>query len=209
MVFRWSGAVLKNFLVGDFAARINSETQGSITINKGTLGTVLINNSTYSGGTVNGTVTNTNVITGGTINTFTMGTPTLIGGTIVVSGTVTPVQPGAALAPSVGTLTDSAGGTLTANAQASQIFYSAMGTTAGNRTIGTPKNPTDGEGLTYAFKSSGSANGTLVWDSGVFTFSQDIGTPSIGTGTSWNYYSWRYNGVASKWHYMGQSRNVI
>ena len=83
-------AVLKNFLVGDFAARINSETHGSITVNKGTLGTVLINNSTYSGGTVNGTVTNTNVITGGTINTFTMGTPTLIGGTIVVSGTVTP-----------------------------------------------------------------------------------------------------------------------
>ena len=39
--------------------------------------------------------------------------------------------------PGVGTIADSAGGTFTVNAQAAQVYYSAQGTAAGNRTFGT------------------------------------------------------------------------
>lgn len=191
-------AALKNITVGKFAVSDNGGT-----FSAGVIGTPMIR-----GGTVGTAIIGTSTIQGGTANAITIGTPTLVGGTIAVSGTTTPVQPGAALAPSVGTLTDSAGGTLTANAQASQIFYSAMGTSAGNRTIGTPANSINGQSLTYSFKSSGSANGTLVW-AGIFRFSQDIGTPSLGTGTTWNYYSWRYNNIDTKWDFMGQSKNCI
>lgn len=191
-------ATLKNITVGKFAVSDNGGT-----FNNGVIGTAMIR-----GGTIGTAIIGTSTIQGGTVNDVTIGTPTLVGGTIAVSGTTVPVQPGAALAPSVGTLTDTAGGTLTANAQASQIFYSALGTAAGNRTIGTPANAINGQSLTYAFKTSGSANGTLVW-SPIFTFSQDIGTPALGTSTAWHYYAWRYTNIDTKWHFQGQSKNVI
>lgn len=189
-------SVLKNMTVGNFAARINNETFGSPTVNGGTLGTVTINASTIG----------TPAITGGTGNAMTLGTPII--GTISVPGTIAALSFGAAIAPDIGTITDSAGGTLTVNAQAGQIYYSAMGTSAGNRTIGTPLNPTNYQQLTYAFKASGSANGTLVWAS-VFRISQDLGTPTLGTGTSWNYFNWRYNAIDSKWDFIGQVLNLV
>lgn len=140
------------------------------------------------------------------INGETLGTPTI--GTITVPGTTTALGFSASIAPGVGTLTDSAGGTLTVNAQAGQVFYSAMGTSAGNRTLAAPLNPTGYQTLTYAFKASGSANGTLVWNA-IFRFSQDSGTPALGTGTTWNYYGWRYNPIDTKWDFQGQSKNIV
>jgi hypothetical protein len=136
-----------------------------------------------------------------------LGTPTI--GTITVPGTVIPLTPSAALSPASGSIADSPSGTMTINAQSGQIFYSVLGTTAGNRTIGTPYNPTAWQSLLYAFKTSGSTNATLVWSSGAFTFSQDIGTPALGTGVTWNYYAWRYNSITSRWEYQGQSKNII
>lgn len=213
--------VLKNFAAGDFPSRINSSnvlqqaisgtitsgTIGTLNVGLGTVNTLLINTSNFTGGTITSAVVGT--FTGGTANGMTLGTPVI--GTVTVPGTTAPLSFSAAIAPGIGTVADAAGGTLTVNAQAAQIYYSVMGTAAGNRTVGTPANPIAGQQLTYAFKTSGSANGTLVWPTGTgaFTFSQDSGTPALGTGVSWHYFGWRYNGVESRFHFMGQSKNVI
>jgi len=232
-------AIAMNFIAGNFAARINSSNVpqqalnagtfgtailGTPSITGGTIGTAIIGTSTIQGGTINNAVVGSPTITGGTINNVVIGSPTITGGTanaltlgtpiigtITVPGTVAGLSFSAAIAPGVGTITDSAGGTLTVNAQQGNIFYSVQGTAAGNRTIGTPLNPTGYQQLTYAFKSSGSANGTLVWPTGAgaFTLSQDVGTPAIGTGVSWSYYAWRYSQISSKWEFNGQSKNII
>lgn len=173
----------------------------------GTFGTAVLGSPTATGGTFNSFVFGTPIGTGGTWNGATLGTPTI--GTITVPGTSSALGFSGGITPAAGSLTDSAGGTLTANVAVSNVFYSVMGTAAGNRTIGTPQNPVSWQSLTYVFKSSGSANGTLVWPTGAFVFSQDTGTPALGTGTSWNYYAWRYNVVDGKWHFMGQSKNIL
>lgn len=144
-------------------------------------------------------------ITTGIANGIILGTPVI--GTIAVPGTTNALSFSAAIAPHVGTITDTVG-TLVVNAQQANIFYSVQGTAAGNRTIGTPQNPTAYQQLTYAFKTSGSANGTLIWSS-VFRISQDVGTPTLGTGVGWNYYGWRYNSIDSKYDYIGSSRDLI
>jgi len=213
-------SVLKNFTAGKLAARTVGETHGTSTWIGGTIGTANIGTSFMRGGTVGTATIGTSLFQGGTVNNAVLGSPASTGGTftnptigsITVPGTTSPLSPSAALAPAIGTFNDGTAGTITgthtANAQSAQIFYSVQGTGAGNRTIGTPLNPQAGQSLLYAFKSSGSANGTLVWQS-AFVFSQDTGTPAIGTGTSWNYYGWRYNAIDSKWNFVGQSKNVI
>lgn len=182
---------------------LDNFTFGTPSTTGGTMITPLI-----SGGTVNNPVIGTPAITGGTYNSGVFGTPTILGGSIAVSGTTVALTIGAGLVPTAGSVADAAGGTLTVNAQTSNVFFSVQGTAAGNRTIGTPLNPTAWQSITYFFKTSGSANGTLVWDSGAFALSQDIGTPALGTGTLWHAYNWRYNPVTSKHQFMGQSLNI-
>ena len=187
-------SVLKNMTSGNFAARVNNET----------FGTPLI-----TGGTANSQVIGTPNITGGTWSTGFLGTPTINGGSIALQGTVTPLTFGGAIVPSLGSVADAPAGTITVNAQQSNVFYTVLGTTAGNRTIGTPRNPTALEVITYGFQTSGSANGTLIWDSGAFTLSQDYGTPALGTSTAWHWFSWRRNPVSNKWDFQGASKNLI
>lgn len=182
--------ILKNFVAGDFASRINSSNVLQQTLQ----------------GTINNSILGTPTVTGGTATSITLGTPTA--DVINARNSGTALGFGNSIYPAEGTVADAAGGTLTVNAQAAQIYYCAMGTAAGNRTIGTPTNLSSYQQLTYAFKASGSANGTLVW-AGIFRFSQDSGTPAIGTGTTWNYYGWRYNAIDSKLDFMGQSKNII
>lgn len=179
----------------------NSGTIGTATINAATIGT-----PTVTGGTLNNNTFGTPNMTGGTANNLTLGTPII--GTISVPGTVSPLRFSAAIAPVGGSLTDTASGTHTVNAQAYQIYYSVMGTAAGNRTITTPLNPTAWQPLTFSFKTSGSANGTLVWGT-AFQISQDLGTPTLGTGVSWNYFSWRYNPISTKWDNQGNVKNLV
>lgn len=170
-------------------------------------------NQTITKGTVNNGIFGTPTITGGqmagsaNLAAGTLSSPQ-INGTITSAGTVNGLIFGVTIAPGVGTITDSAGGTFTVNAQAANIYYSVQGTAAGNRTINTPANPQPYQLLTYAFKDSGSANGTLIWGT-AFRISQDVGTPTIGTGASWNYYGWRYNFIDSKWDFTGQSKNLL
>ena len=230
-------SVLKNFTAGKFAVfttggTLNAGVLGTPQVTGGTLASALVGTSQITGGTATGvlisagtvsgaiigtcqvtggTVTSligTSQITGGTLANASIGTPTILGGTIVINGTSVPLSFGAAIVPTVGTIADAPAGTITANAQAYQIVAVTLGTTAGNRTLGTPNNLTAGQALTYMIKDSGSANATLVWAS-IFRMSADIGTPTIGTGVSWNYYSWRYNATDSKFDYQGASKNIV
>ncbi len=184
----------------------NGTSSWGSTVNNALLGTPTITSGTITLAVINTSTIGTPAITGGTANGLVLGTPTI--GTITVPGTTTALGFSAAIAPGVGTITDVAGGTLTVNAQTGNIFYSALGTSAGNRTIATPLNLTGYQQLTYAFKASGSANGTVAWGT-IFRFSQDIGTPAIGTGTTWNYYGWRYNPIDGRLDFQGQSKNII
>ena len=194
--------VLKAFAAGEFPVRINGATGIIQTIpTGGTFNGMLFGTPTLQSPTITGLGTNS-----GTIANGVYGTPAI--DVINARNSGTALGFGNSMYPAVGTISDSAGGTLTVNAQASQVYYCAMGTSAGNRTIATPTNISAYQQLTYAFKSSGSANGTLVWGT-VFRISQDFGTPTLGTGTSWNMYSWRYNAVDSKFDFMGQIKNLI
>lgn len=188
-------------------------TAWTSTWNNGVLGTPTMSNGFWgtariTGGTIISTLMGTNQITGGTLANASIGTPTILGGTVALSGTTTALSIGGAFVPSGGSLTDSAGGTWTVNAQANQVYYSVLGTAAGNRTIATPVNPTAWQTINFGFKSSGSANGTLVFSSG-FLPSADLGTPTLGTGTSWSWSSWRYNPIDTKWHAQGAVTNLI
>ena len=199
------GGTLRSALVG--TSQVTGGTVTGALVSAGTVSGALIGTCQVTGGTVISLI-GTSQITGGTLANASIGTPTILGGTIVINGTSVPLTFGAAIVPTVGTIADSAAGTLTANAQAYQLVSVTLGTAAGNRTLGTPNNPTAGQALTYRIKNSGSANATLVWAS-VFRMSADIGTPTIGTGTSWSYYSWRYNLGDTKWDFQGYSRNIV
>lgn len=143
----------------------------------------------------------------GTINASTIGTPTIIGGTIAISGTVVPLSIGAGLVPTVITLTDSPAGTIALNSQAGQIFHMVLGTTAGNRTFGTPSNLTEGQAIIFRVKQNSNNTGTLVWPA-IYVFNSS-GTPTLGTTSSYNYYAWRYNSIATKLDFQGNSNGIV
>lgn len=199
-------------------ATINNATVGTPRITGGTASAFLLGTSTLTAGTINGQIVNAGTLangvygtaqfTGGTLANAAVGTPTILGGTIAGSGTAAAISFGIAIAPNAGSLTDSAGGTFTVNAATAQVYFSVMGTNAGNRTLNTPANPTSWQPINYAYKASGSNNATLVWGT-AFQISQDVGTPALGTSTSWNYFSWRYNPISTKWDFQGNSLNLI
>jgi hypothetical protein len=182
-------SVLKNFTAGVFAARTVNETFTTPTIQGGTI-------SALVGGTVS-------TLTGGTANNLTLGTPVI--GTVGVAGTVVPLSFGAAIAPTVVIVADpGSSGTATINAQSGQIFSIVFGTSPGTRTMGTPKNPTLGQSIQYRIKTSGSANGTLDFVDAHRFSGGTAGKPTIAGTSTWNYYSFRYNEIDSKWDYLGE-----
>lgn len=189
--------VLKAFNAGDIPARLNTSNVLQQVI-QGTLGT-----SNVTGGTVSGAVLSATV---GTLNGLTLGTPIM--DEFTTSATTTPTKSNRALAPTVGTITDVPSGTLASNAPSANIFELTLGTTAGNRTIAAPTNLTDGQSLTYRVKQNTNNTGTLVWNS-VFRESTDVGTPTLGTESTFNYYGWRYNDTDTKLDFLGQSTNII
>lgn len=166
--------------------------------NNATFGTPVI-----TGGTLSGAF----AATSGTINSVTLGTPVV--DHFTSSSTAVPTKSDHALAPTVGTIADSAGGTITANAAIYQVVEVTLGTAAGNRTMGTPLNPSDGLALSYRLKQNSGNTGTVIFDTGVFRFSSNIGTPALGTASTWNYYGWRYNATDTKWDFQGQSTDII
>ena len=197
------------------SAVINLETKVGLNAGSPTLNKILVGsgNGTSDWGTAIdnlglGTPTiGTPSITGGTLSSATIGTPTIIGGTVAISGTTVPLSIGAGLVPTVVTLTDSPAGTIALNAQAAQIFHMVLGTTAGNRTFGTPANATEGQSVTFRVKQNSNNTGTLVWPA-IYRFNSG-GTPVLGTTSSYNYFAWRFNGIDTKWDFLGNSGGIV
>lgn len=196
-------SVLKNFVAGNFPARINASNvlQQAIqgTINASTLGSPTITGGVFNTGTL-GTPT----ITGGNWNTGTLGTA-FIGTSTFYGGTIDAPK---VLTPTVATVSDSAGGTINYSMANGQIVEITLGTTAGNRTMAVPTFMVDGQFVQFRIKQNAGNTGTLVWASG-YRFSSDIGTPGLGTESTWNHFSWRYHTGDTKLDFMGQSKNII
>lgn len=150
---------------------------------------------TYQGGT----------FTGGLFNSGTLGTPTI--GHITSPGTTVPTIFDRGIAPTVGTLADSPGGTITPNSAIGQVFEIALGTTAGNRTLAVPSNPTDGQAILFRVQQNSNNSGTLLFNASYLM--NNAGTPTLGTTNSWNYFGFRYYSAGSAWHAQGNSLGVV
>lgn len=175
--------VLKDFSAGQFPARVNAGGTIVQTLTGGTITTSTIRNTTIGSSAFNT----------GTLNAPSIGTPTITAGTVLIEGTVVPLSFGAAIAPTVVTLTDpNDGGTVTPNAQAGQVFSMVIGT-AGTRTIANPANATtDGQVLIFRIKQNAGVTGTIGWGAG---YKWNLGSAgTLGTVASvWNYYGFRVN----------------
>ena len=169
-------------------AKRNNETFGTVMITGGTINTVVIGTATATGGTYTSITANSAII----------GTPSITGGTIA-----TPAK----IYPTVGTLTDAVG-TIAVDVATAQIFELTCGTTVGNRTLANPTNASDGLTVRYRVKQNAAATGTVLWGAN-YRFSSDIGTPSLGTAATWNYYAFTYSAAGTKFDFVGQSKNII
>ncbi len=105
------------------------------------------------------------------------------GGAVLTAATASPasaaaqgttVEP-AALAPAVVGLTDAA--TITVDASAGNDFRVTI---AGNRTMGNPSNPTDGQKITFQVTQGSGGSFTLAWSS-AFEFSAGLPQPTLST----------------------------
>ena len=186
-------SVIKNFVAGDFAARINASNvlqqalQG--TINNSTFGT-----GRYTGGTYSGGVIGTNAITGGTISmtagtlsSILLGTSQITGGTFAsgLVGTST-VQGGTVASAAVNspTLKDTRHTrfNFTDAATVSLDWSSgdwAFGTIAGNRTVSMSNGQAGGY---YILQVTQDATGTRTLTYGTAVKWPGAGTTTLSTG---------------------------
>lgn len=103
--------------------------------------------------------------------------------------------------PRVVALTDAA--TIATDASLGNTFDVTLG---GNRTLGAPTNPTNGQKIVYRVRQDATGGRTLAYDA-VFRFGLDI--PSIDLSSAPNlvdYIGVMYNGADSKWDVIALSR---
>lgn len=113
------------------------------------------------------------------------------------------------VAPTQQDVSDAAGGTISITyGDTLAMQQIVLGTAAGNRTLSLAAGVNNSP-LTLKIKQNAAATGTLVWTATNMLFSSDIGTPSLGTASTWNYFGFRYGTTDTKWHFMGQSKNII
>lgn len=112
-----------------------------------------------------------------------------------ITGTVSSqVTTAKAFSSGVFGLTDAA--TIATDASLGNEFTVTLG---GNRTMGAPTNPTDGQIITYRLKQDGTGTRTLTWNA-VYRFNAAFATPVLQTaGGSIDYVSFIYNGTDTKW----------
>lgn len=187
----------------------NNGALGSPTVTGGTLANLqLIGTSQITGGTVSSALIGTSTMQGGTANGVVMGTPMI--GTVTVPGTVAPLSFSRGIVSGVVSLTDAVG-TINTNAQAGQTFELICGTAAGLRIFAIPSNPTDGQIIEYRIQQNASNTGTITFVTaapGAFRFVPGD-APALGTQSTWNYYSFRYNLTAARWDYRGNIVGLI
>jgi hypothetical protein len=99
-----------------------------------------------------------------------------------------------ALAPTVVHLTDAA--TIAVDASLGNDFRVTLG---GNRTMGTPSNPTDGQKITFQVTQGSGGPYTLSWGSG-YSFSSALAQPTLsGTAGDIDLLCFIYNSSMSAW----------
>ncbi len=99
-----------------------------------------------------------------------------------------------AWAPKVVALTDAS--TIAVNAALGNIFRVTLG---GNRTLGAPSNPVDGQEISFEITQDGTGTRTLAYAS-AYEFSTTISSPTLSTAAGdVDMLSFRYSSVNSKW----------
>ena len=96
--------------------------------------------------------------------------------------------------PKVVALTDAA--TIAVNAALGNVFRVTLG---GNRTLGAPTNPTDGQTIDFEVTQDGTGSRTLAYAS-AYEFSTTVTSPTLTTAAGKvDLLTFRYSAVASKW----------
>jgi hypothetical protein len=124
------------------------------------------------------------------------------GGTLsasaIASGTLSAARLPAVIIGAVVTLTDAS--TVATDASLGNLFRVTLG---GNRTLGNPTNPTDGQRATWELIQDGTGSRTLALDT-QFAFGTDITSVTLTTTASKrDFLTAIYNSTATKWYVVG------
>lgn len=112
-----------------------------------------------------------------------------------VSGTVS-IAGSFATVPVV--LTDAS--TITVDASTSDYFRVTLG---GNRTLGAPSNPVDGQSIVFEIIQDGTGSRTLAYNA-VYSVPSSIGTPVLSTSAGFHdFLSFRYDSGTATWYCQG------
>jgi hypothetical protein len=154
--------------------------------------------STRQGGSGSGQVLNRRKIFKGAVGVVAAGA----GGALLTTATASPASAAAqatttesgAVAPAVVNLADAA--TIAVDASLGNDFRVTI---AGNRTMGTPANPADGQKITFQVTQGAGGSCTLSWSSG-YEFSAGLPQPTLSTTAGQtDLLGFIYNANKSKW----------
>jgi hypothetical protein len=113
---------------------------------------------------------------------------------VLAAAMATPVIETAAVAPAVVALTDAA--TVALDASQGNDFRLTIG---GNRTMGTPANPVNGQQIIFQITQGSGGSNTLSW-SGGYEFSADLPQPTLSTAAGQtDLLGFIYNAGKSQW----------
>lgn len=102
--------------------------------------------------------------------------------------------------PSVA-LTDAA--TISVDASKGNHFRVTLG---GNRTMGAPSNPTDGQKIIFEVIQDGTGSRTLAWNA-AYAFGTDIPSPTLTTTASKrDFVGFVYNSTAALWYCLAVAK---
>lgn len=97
-------------------------------------------------------------------------------------------------------LTDAA--TIAIDASLGTFFTVTLG---GNRTLGIPSNPSNGQGIVIAVTQDGTGSRTLAYASGAggYAFSTSLPSPTLSTAPgAVDYLAFVYNSTPNRWHFL-------
>lgn len=156
-----------------------------------------------NGGTGDASLTAFSVLAGGTSSTGPVQSVAALGSTgapLTSNGAGALPDFTTALAAVVNALTDAA--TIAVNANLGNFCTVTLG---GNRTMGAPSNPLDGQVLMFALKQDGTGSRTVTWTSGAGGFSFGTsGAPTLTTTAgATDLVGFRYSAIVGKWLYQG------
>lgn len=115
-------------------------------------------------------------------------------------------KPVTELSPVVTALTDAA--TIAVNAALGNDFYVTLG---GNRTMGAPSSPSDGQKITFEIIQDGTGSRTLTWTGGAGGYAFGSGSaPTLSTAAgATDQAAFRYSARKNAWLYLGTTGGFL